>query len=127
MESMQALVKSRDGVRIERRSVPRLDERDTILVRVAFAGLCRTDLHVAEGRVAVELPRTLGHELAGIVEHAPAGSGLAKGQRVTIQPAIPCGACVVCRDEGPAGDPPRCVQPSFLGVHRDGAFAELLA
>ena len=127
MESMQALVKSREGVRLERRTVPHLDERHDVLVRVAYAGLCRTDLHVAEGRVAVELPRTLGHELAGIVDRAPVGSGLASGRRVTIQPAIPCGSCVVCRDEGLAADPPRCVRPSFLGVHRDGAFAELLA
>ena len=127
MESMQALVKSRAGLRIERRDLPRLDDRDTVLVRVAFAGLCRTDLHVAEGRVAVELPRTLGHEVAGIVERAAAGSMLTPGQRVTIQPAVPCGACVVCRAEGVAADPPRCVRPSFLGVHREGAFAEWLA
>jgi L-iditol 2-dehydrogenase len=88
--------------------------------------LCRTDLHVAEGRLAVPLPRTLGHEVAGVVEQAPGHGRFARGDRVTLQPAVPCGECVTCRAEGIDADPPRCTRPSFLGVHRDGAFAELV-
>jgi threonine dehydrogenase-like Zn-dependent dehydrogenase len=127
MKSMLALVRSRDGLRLERRDAPVLQGSDDVLVRVAFAGLCRTDMHVAEGRLAVALPRTLGHEVAGIVAQAPARARFARGDRVAIQPAIPCGECVVCRAEGIDADPPRCAKPSFLGVHRDGAFAELVA
>ena len=42
-----------------------------VLVRVAGCGVCRTDLHVVDGtQPRVELPRTLGHEVAGTIEAA---------------------------------------------------------
>ena len=57
---------------------PKIETPLDVIVRIGGAGLCRTDLHILEGRLAgeldVELPYTLGHENAGWV--AEVGSGV---------------------------------------------------
>jgi threonine dehydrogenase-like Zn-dependent dehydrogenase len=83
-----------------------------VLVRVAFAGVCRTDVYAADGRLSVDTPRVLGHELSGVVEE-----GEPLGAHVTVVPALPCARCAWA-------DPPRCAEPAMLGLERDGAFAE---
>jgi L-iditol 2-dehydrogenase len=66
------------------------------LVRVTDVGLCGSDLHwFAEGGIGDaqigEHPLVLGHEIAGIVEAGPL-----IGRSVAVDPAIPCGKCIVC-------------------------------
>lgn len=86
-------------------------------VRVLLAGICRTDLQAAEGKLGVAEGRVLGHEFVGVVEEVGPGCSLAPGARVTATPLLPCGACEGCeRSEG-------CYRPSLLGVQRDGVFA----
>jgi propanol-preferring alcohol dehydrogenase len=71
-----------------------------VLVKVAAAGLCHSDLHVMgwpEGKLPWELPFTLGHENAGIV--AALGEGatrLAEGDAVVVYGPWGCGACTQC-------------------------------
>jgi 2-desacetyl-2-hydroxyethyl bacteriochlorophyllide A dehydrogenase len=65
----------------------------------------------------------MGHELSGIVEQAPAGSALSKGDVVYVMPYLSCGYCVACRQ----GRTNCCVNIQVLGVHRDGAFTEYLS
>lgn len=92
---------------------------DEVLVRVEWAGLCGSDLHVMRtGAWVAEWPATLGHELFGRVESAPPGSGLAPGTAVVADSRLPCGACVAC-----ATDPDHCPHLAFLGEARPGAFA----
>jgi NDMA-dependent alcohol dehydrogenase len=70
-----------------------------ILVRVAAAGLCRTDYHVMRGerRVAMR-PMVLGHEAAGVVEEVGAAvSGVKSGDHVILTFIPGCGACQWCR------------------------------
>ena len=57
------------------------------------------------------------------VLEAPAGSGLAAGQPVIVNPYISCGSCVACRK----GKPNCCVAIKVLGVHTDGAFCDEIA
>jgi 2-desacetyl-2-hydroxyethyl bacteriochlorophyllide A dehydrogenase len=91
------------------------------LVRVRRAGVCGTDYHIVGGRQPFfEYPRIIGHELSGTVEEAPAGSGLRKGQTVTIIPYLHCGHCIACRQ----GKTNCCTTLSVLGVHRDGGMAD---
>jgi NDMA-dependent alcohol dehydrogenase len=70
-----------------------------VLVRVAAAGLCRTDFHVMRGerRVAMS-PMVLGHEAAGVVEQVGAGvAGVKAGDHVILTFIPGCGACHWCR------------------------------
>ena len=71
-----------------------------VLVKVAAAGLCHSDLHVMEwpeGTLPWELPFTLGHENAGTVAALGAGvSGLAEGDSVLVYGPWGCGACTEC-------------------------------
>ncbi len=92
-----------------------------VRLRVILAGICRTDVHAAEGLLPVAESRVLGHEMVGEVAEADARSVLARGDRVTVSPLLPCGACAGC-----AGDtkPSRCAEPRMLGIDVDGAFAE---
>jgi 2-desacetyl-2-hydroxyethyl bacteriochlorophyllide A dehydrogenase len=97
---------------------------DDVLVRVRRVGVCGTDLHIFSGdQPYLEYPRVMGHELSGVVAEAPPGSPLVTGDPVFVMPYISCGTCVACR----AGKTNCCVNIQVLGVHRDGAFTELLA
>ena len=90
-----------------------------VVIDVAFAGVCRSDLAAADGEIDVAPGRVLGHELAGRVRAVgPAAGGLTAGDRVTVIPFQPCGACEACAARG------RCAAPRWLGVDVDGAFAE---
>ena len=109
-------------LRAQERPVPVRGERD-VLLRVKRVGVCGTDLHIYSGNQPyLNYPRVMGHELSGIVEEAPDGSGLAKGDAVFVMPYLSCGACIACRQ----GKTNCCVNIQVLGVHRDGAFTELL-
>ena len=70
-----------------------------VLVRVAAAGLCRTDYHVMRGerRVAMS-PMVLGHEAAGVVEATgDAVTGIVPGDHVILTFIPACGRCPWCR------------------------------
>ena len=95
-----------------------------VLLRVKRVGVCGTDLHIFTGNQPyLNYPRVMGHELSGIVEQAPPGSALAKGDVVYVMPYLSCGHCVACRQ----GRTNCCVNIQVLGVHRDGAFTEYLS
>ena len=92
-----------------------------VLVRVRSCGVCRTDLHVADGELKdPKLPLIMGHEIVGIVEQG--GTRHAPGTRVGI-PWLgwTCGVCDHCR----AGRENLCVRARFTGYHLDGGYAEL--
>src|SRR4051794_17605442 len=83
-----------------------------LLIEVAACGICRTDLHIADGELEGPLPIVPGHEIVGRV----AGSG----ERVGV-PWLgrTCGHCPYCR----GGRENLCDEPSFTGFSRDGGFA----
>ena len=96
-----------------------------VRIDVAAAGICGSDVHIYEWTDGYDwmrkaLPVTLGHEFAGIVaEVAPGVTDVVVGQRVTVAPSIPCGACRACR----ASTPELCTARTALGLTRDGGFA----
>jgi L-iditol 2-dehydrogenase len=92
------------------------------LVRVTAVGICGSDLHWWDqggiGDAQIAHPLVLGHEGAGVIE-----SGPRRGQRVAIDPAIPCGVCRPCRD----GYRNLCVRIRFAGHGgTDGAMREFM-
>lgn len=92
-----------------------------IRIAIAACGVCRTDLHVADGDIHGRLPIVPGHEIVGRVDAIGAGvTGLAPGDRVGV-PWLghSCGICRYCR----AGRENLCDAPLFTGFTRDGGFA----
>lgn len=71
---------------------------DDVLIRIKRVGVCGTDLHIYTGNQPyLSYPRVMGHELSGIVESAPAGARVAKGDQVYVMPYLACGKCIACR------------------------------
>jgi D-arabinose 1-dehydrogenase-like Zn-dependent alcohol dehydrogenase len=123
MMEMRAVVKQGRSVRVCRVPVPEPGPGE-VLIRVKVAGVCRTDVFVARGKLACADPVILGHEFAGVVAAGgPGDHGFAPGDQVVVMPAIPCGACLRCA----RGMPECCPHHQFLGVGRHGAFAEYIA
>jgi len=93
-----------------------------VLVRIAASGVCRSDLHVVEGRSSVaRLPMVLGHEGAGVVEEVgPGVRALSRGDPVVIALYGPCGDCGDCR----SGNIASCWSPTrtnnMYGLMPDG-------
>ena len=94
-----------------------------VLVRLRAVGICGSDLHwydeSAIGDAVLTRPLVLGHEAAGVI-----ADGRRAGQRVAIDPAVPCGTCATCE----RGLGHLCPRVRFLGHGlNDGAMRELLA
>ena len=74
-----------------------------VLVRMAAAGVCHTDLHVMQGKFSAPLPAVLGHEGAGVVAEVGAGvNTLRTGDTVVPLWRLSCGKCEYCRRGRPA-------------------------
>lgn len=94
-----------------------------VRVRVSVCGVCRTDLHLAEGDLPPKRPGVVpGHEVVGVVDACGEGAErLRPGERVGIAwLRHTCGACRFCR----RGDENLCVAPRFTGWDDDGGYAE---
>jgi L-iditol 2-dehydrogenase len=121
---MKALVKEGSEVSVQLIPRPNLNSDNDVLIKVKTAGLCRTDIYVAEGKIQSHNPLILGHEFSGIIQEIGENvSNLKPGNRVTVNPQVPCGKCSLCA----SGREAYCQNSSFLGIHRQGAFAEYIA
>jgi S-(hydroxymethyl)glutathione dehydrogenase/alcohol dehydrogenase len=92
-----------------------------VLVKVAAASLCHTDLEVIEGQLALQLPAVLGHEVAGSVAALGDGvTGLSVGDPVVLHWNPHCGHCFHCVRGRPILCEPFLTQGP-KAVHFDGA------
>ena len=94
-----------------------------VRVRVTVCGVCRTDLHLAEGDLVPHHQGVVpGHEVVGIVDRlGPGATRFAIGERVGIAwLRRTCGACRFCL----RGDENLCLHPEFTGWDADGGYAE---
>ena len=100
-----------------------------VLIRIHSVGVCASDVHYYEhgriGRYVVREPLILGHEPSGeVVALGPSVTSLREGDRVSIEPGVPCRACTHCR----TGSYNLCDDVVFMAtppVH--GAFVEYVA
>ena len=129
---MRALIcHSAKDLRIENTELPNMGV-DQVRVKVAFGGICGSDLHYYQhggfGTVRIKQPMALGHEISGVVDALGTNvKHLAVGQRIAISPSRPCGACRFCQ----LGQQNHCLNMRFFGSampfpHIQGAFAEQL-
>ncbi len=94
-----------------------------VRVRVSVCGVCRTDLHLAEGDLTPKHPRVVpGHEVVGVVDRlGPECARLQAGERVGVPwLAHTCGVCRFCT----SGRENLCIAPLFTGWDLDGGYAE---
>jgi L-iditol 2-dehydrogenase len=109
--------------------VPACGPRE-VLIQVAACGICGSDVHGFDGSSGRRIPPiVMGHEAAGVVEEIGSEvAGWKKGDRVTFDSTVSCGACWYCR----RGEINLCDNRRVLGVscgeyRRHGAFAEFVA
>lgn len=106
---------------VQRFPVPRPEPED-LVVRVAYGGICGTDLHLQQGHLAIPTPLVLGHEGLGTVQALgdrvrsdATGAPLAVGDQVMWASSISCGTCVACRQHR---EPTLCERRRTCGVNR---------
>src|SRR5579884_1123016 len=125
-EAMRVALLTEPGhVALAERPVP-VPGPGEVLIKVEAVGTCGSDMHYFEhGRIGdfvVRAPLVLGHEPAGVV--VARGEGARKhevGQRVSLEPGVPCLSCAQCR----AGRYNLCPDMRFFATPPvDGAFAE---
>ena len=131
-----AIWHGRRDVRIESVPEPPPPPRGQVQVKVAWCGICGTDLHEYEGGplyiplerphslTGVQAPVIIGHEMSGEVTAVGDGvEGFAPGDRIAACPIIGCGECRWCR----SGSMAQCDRVAFLGTSwTGGALAERL-
>jgi L-iditol 2-dehydrogenase len=106
----------------------RIELRDTdephpdpgeVVVRVESVGICGTDLSIHAGKIPVDYPRVIGHEIVGTL----VGSGSGESARILVDPGIACGDCGQCRE----GRTNICTAGGLIGRDRDGGLRDLMA
>jgi L-iditol 2-dehydrogenase len=115
-------------LRVHEEPIPEIKSGEA-LIRVTSVGVCGSDLHwfseATIGDAVIERPLVLGHEFAGVIEEISGERSVLKlGQRVAVDPAIPCNTCEYCLE----GNPNLCEHLHFAGHGLDdGAMREYLA
>jgi alcohol dehydrogenase, propanol-preferring len=105
----------------ETRSLPSLTA-GRVLLKVRACGVCRTDLHIADGELPDPcLPLVPGHEIVGEIEACGDGVALRPGTRVGVPwLGYACGGCAYCT----SGQENLCDAARFTGYQLDGGYAE---
>lgn len=107
---------------IEITDVPEPDPSDLAVIQVDQVGICGTDVKIVAGKIPVDYPRILGHEMIGEVVSAPSGSPHGEGTRVLVDPGVACGWCDLCL----AGRLNLCRNGGLLGRDVDGTFTRYI-
>ena len=109
-----------DDLRLDSLPIPECKD-DEVLVKIAFCGICGSDIPRVYSKGTYHFPTVIGHEFSGVVEYDPKNE--LTGKRVAVFPLIPCFECESCKNERYA----LCTDYDYYGSRRDGAMAEYLA
>lgn len=122
---MKALVwTEKEKVEMQERPVPGYDGK--VLIKVAYAGICGSDVSVYLGKhPRAKAPLVMGHEFSGTVEAIGQGveTPLQVGDNVVVNPLYYCGRCRACL----AGNTHVCRSLRLYGTDSDGGMAEYAA
>jgi 2-desacetyl-2-hydroxyethyl bacteriochlorophyllide A dehydrogenase len=121
------------AVIVERPGVVRVDDvpeptygSNEVLIEVGACGICGTDIHILDGEFPpTKYPIVPGHEFGGTVREVGSDvQGIAVGDRVGVDPSLPCGACYFCQ----RGQVNLCERWRAVGVAgHQGGFAEYVS
>ncbi len=102
-------------------------QADEVLIRIAYSGICGSELNGFEGKNAIRKPPLImGHEFSGVIEQVGAGvrrDDLRVGMAVTANPMVTCGVCEYCL----SGRQQLCPARRLMSAHLPGSNAEFLA
>ena len=122
MLALRKIKRGVGGLSVDRVPVPKPGPGE-VRIKVAFAGICGTDLHIHNWvpfAHRMKLPTVLGHELSGTVDALGAGvTRCKKGDFCSIESHIWCGTCYACN----MGQENLCINTRYPGVDIDGGFA----
>jgi L-iditol 2-dehydrogenase len=102
--------------------MPEKVTQNDVLIKLAAAGICNSDLARTFDGKSYGYPLIMGHELSGIVEETSKQNRFNPGDKVTVFPLLPCHTCQYC--EG--GEFAHCTSYDYFGSRRHGGFAEYL-
>src|SRR5664280_45749 len=95
-----------------------------LLIRVMASGICGTDVHIFLGEYLGSYPIIPGHEFGGVIEQV--GSAVTRfkvGDRVAVEPNLPCDNCVNCLNNRQNF----CLNWQAVGVTRPGGMAQFVS
>ncbi|KAK7565166.1 hypothetical protein IWX47DRAFT_787130, partial [Phyllosticta citricarpa] len=124
-QNLSFVLEKPGSVKFEDRPVPEIKDPHDVIVNVQYTGICGSDVHYwSHGRIGdfiVKSPMVLGHESAGLISAVgPAVKSLKVGDRVAMEPGIPCRYCVRCK----AGTYNQCPDMRFAATPPyDGTLA----
>jgi propanol-preferring alcohol dehydrogenase len=111
-------------LRLKQLDIP-APNNDDLLIKVAYCGVCHTDLHIAEGELKKsKLPLILGHEVIGIIEKVGKNiKEFSEGDKVGVAWIhSSCGVCKYCI----RGQENLCTYARFTGYTANGGYAEYM-
>jgi NAD+-dependent secondary alcohol dehydrogenase Adh1 len=112
-----------DFVAIEQISMPEPEAPDDVIVRIAGAGVCRSDLHLLTGEIPVAVPHVLGHENAGwVAAVGDAVTTVSPGDPVLCYPFLATGLSPAERSGLGSGTP----EEATPGMDTPGGYAEYM-
>ena len=117
-----AVFMGKEKLEVREVDVPEITEEEA-LIRVKFAGICGTDIHIFAGKhPRVKAPLIMGHEFSGEIAkiETKRRKDFKKGNRVVAEPLISCGECFACK----SGFAHVCQKLGLYGIDKDGAFAQ---
>lgn len=100
-DNLTAVLYKKDDLRLEQRPIPS-PKQNEVLLRMACVGICGSDVHyLVKGGIGdfiVRKPMVMGHEASGtVVKLGPGVTNLKIGDRVAIEPGVPCRICEDCK------------------------------
>ncbi len=121
---MRAIVwQGPERMEVAERQAPGEPGPGEVVLRPGAVGICGSEVEGYLGHMGNRTPPLImGHEFAGEVIATGTGAENWLGARVTVNPIAGCGRCRLCRD----GQENLCPQRTLIGIHHDGAFADLV-
>jgi (R,R)-butanediol dehydrogenase / meso-butanediol dehydrogenase / diacetyl reductase len=116
-----ALFQGPNKIEVKEIEKPNIQQGEA-LIKIHYAGICGTDIHIFKGKhPRAQAPLVMGHEFSGVIEEINTEqTNLKIGDRVVVNPLLPCGRCSVCRE----GKIHLCPNLHLIGIDRHGAFAD---